>query len=84
MFVVTFLPFSFCALVFPCFHLLFDVGVNGVEFSGLFSDFTILSIFHWEKFSPYMWYLEFGNVILGFDFSPSLMTQRGPISRINT
>lgn len=43
MFVVTtFLPFSFCALVFPLFpsFLLFDVGVNGVEFSGLFSDFT--------------------------------------------
>lgn len=53
MFVVTFLPFSFCALVFPCFHLLFDVGVNGVEFSGLFSDFTTI-YFHWEKFSPYM------------------------------
>lgn len=57
MFVVSFLPFPFCPMVFPCFHLLSDVDV-GVEFSGLFSYSTylfllgnVLSHGTWEHYS---------------------------------
>lgn len=61
MFVVTFLPFSFCALAFPRFHLFFCLMLVSMVWSsqGCFR-ILLLPISLGNVFS--LWYLEFGNV----------------------